>query len=61
MYNDTLIYNIIIYTRAMDRCFLEEKRYLTGVTVVVLGGGPVLGVLFFVFFLGGRFEEFPVI
>ena len=35
--------------------------HLTDVTVVVVEGGPVLGVFFFVFFRGGRLEEFPAI
>lgn len=40
---------------------VPTRYHLTDVTVVVVGGGPVLGVFFFVFFLGGRLEEFPEI
>lgn len=53
---------VVTYTiTAINLGVPPQKYYLTGVTVVVVGGGPVLGVFFFVFFLDGRLEEFPVI
>jgi len=34
-------------------------NYLTDATVAVVAEGPVFDGFFFVFFLCGRFEEFP--